>query len=153
MSDPFASEPDMIDIDLEAPNPSLEAGVDIWQVDEAKSDKSKRSGDPMIVLKLSRVRRSSDKIVDRIMLAGGGYDMGKQKLAAFLAPGYKGKLNLADLRNVRVYANTVVTSFEGRSKLEVKPANGLPNAGYLQWSEGGPVPPGYTAPSVDETPF
>lgn len=151
MTSPFAPEDDIIEVDLTAPNPSLEPGVDLWQVDEAKSDKSKRTGDPMIVLKLSRVRRSTDKVTDRIMLAGGGYDMGQQKLGAFVPPGFKGKLNLVDLRNARVYANTEVTSFEGRSKLEVKPRDGLPHAGYAPFIEGGPVPPGYVAP--DEVPF
>lgn len=147
-SNPFEES---IDIDLNAPDPSLEAGVDVWQVDAVKKDVSKSSGAPMLVMTLSRVRRSTDKIIDRIMLAGNGYDMGRQKLAAFLAPGYKGQLRPSDLVNVRVWANTEVSEYQGRSKLEVKPKDGFPNAGYLPWDKDGPVPPGGVQP--EPTPF
>lgn len=143
-------------IDLDAPNPALVPGIDLWRVDKAEKKNSKTSGDPMIELTLSRVTRSSDKIVDRIMLAGNAYDMGREKLRAFVQPGggrFKMDELLPGLRGVHVYANTEVTSFQGRSKLEVKPRDGLPNAGYMPWVENGPTPPGYVVPSVDSTHF
>lgn len=96
----------------------------------------------MLALKLSRVSEPSDCMYDNIMLEGGGWPIGKQKLAAFLDPGFKGDLDPISLVGVRVWAETGINEHKGKQRLAVI-IEGLKHGGYQRAED---PPPGKSVP-------
>ena len=88
-----------------------------------------------------------------VMLAGGGWGIGKRKLAALLEPGFSGELDPLDLVGKRLWVSTGIETYEGKDRLKVM-IDELKHAGYQREDD---VPPGCVAPDdkagYDEVPF
>lgn len=108
----------MVQIDMTQPDRELTPGVDLWEIMECKEDKS-RSGDKMLRMKFFRVRAPSDHMYDNIMLAGGGWGIGKAKLSTLVASDFKGDLDPLDLVGKRVWISTGVETYQGKDRLKV----------------------------------
>lgn len=139
----------MVHIDTTQPDRVLVPGVDLWEIKEAREDKSTK-GDPMLSLKLFRVSNPADHIYDTIMLAGAGWPVGKKKLGALVPAGFNGDLDPLDLIGRRLWASTGIETYQGRDRLRVLIGD-LKFAG-LQPAEM--VPPGCALPDGgDPVPF
>jgi len=137
----------VVHIDMNRPDDSLAPGVDLWQIVSCTA-KPSRGGDNMLALKFERVDGGGN-LFDNVMLGGGGWGIGKQKLAALVEPGFTGDLDPISLVGKRLWIETVVDNFEGRDRLKVN-IKGLKHGGYQRADD---VPPGCTMPAVDEAPF
>ena len=134
------------------PDRERKPGIDLWEVMQAEETKS-RAGDAMFKMKYKRVSDPSAHIYDNVMLAGGGWGIGKQKLAALgVANDFKGEIDPLDFVGKRVWISTGVSTWEGKDNL--KPiTEGLKMAGYQPEEM---VPEGHTLPEppkADEVPF
>lgn len=130
----------MTHVDMTQPDRVLVPGVDLWEIKEAKEEKSGK-GDPMIVLKFSRVSNPSDHLYDRLMLAGNGWPIGKKKLGALLPADFKGSIDMLNLVGVRLWVSTGVEIYKEREQLRVM--SDLKHAGFQKAAD---VPPGCKLP-------
>lgn len=160
----------MADIDTDKPaeqsdRKPLAAGIDLWQIKTAKESKSEKSGANMFTVELNRVsmlaQKYPDRVTDYIMLEGGGWGIGKEKLMAVLGGPFKGKLDALDLVNKRVWLSTGIEKYSAtdkktgeiveREKLKVlvsdpKQSNGFAWCG-IQTEKN--VPAGHALPGED----
>lgn len=132
-------------------------GINLWRVAECQETLSKNST-PMLEIKL---RTGSSEIVDRAMLAGGGWKFGRLKLKALGVPeDFVGDFPVDSMRGKLLWVATVVKpntyidkngETVTKDRLEVD-VNQLKYAGLQPAND---PPPGFTAPpaDVDETPF
>lgn len=163
----------MADIDTDKPveqsdRRKLVPGIDLWQIVTAQETKSEKSGAAMFKIALNRVssmrQKYPDQVIDYIMLEGGGWGIGKEKLMAVLGGPFKGKLDALDLVNRRVWISTGTETYKTvdkktgemveREKLKVlvtdpKQSNGFAWCG-IQHEKN--VPAGCALPGED-TPF
>ena len=96
------------------PESGLLIGTNLWEVRGAKIERSQKSGENMLVLKL---KCGEHDLTDRAMLGGGGWGIGKNKLLALgMAPDFKGSLDALDFIGKKVWIATVEGSFEGIDK-------------------------------------
>lgn len=139
----------MVHIDMTRPDRDLTPGVDLWECKSAESTSS-RKGDPMLKLKHARVDDPTSQLYDIVMLAGGGWPIGKRKLGAFVEPEFAGDFDPLSIVGARFWIETQIEEYEGRSSLKVN-ADALKHGGYQRADD---PPPGKTAPiEVDDTPF
>ena len=136
----------MVHIDMTAPDRELNPGVHLWTVKKCEQTVS-RGGDQMLKLELRR--DDGAKMFDNIMLQGGGWPIGKRKLAVFVGPDFKGDLDPLTIQGRRVWAETVVEAYNGRDNLKVN-IEGLKHAGYQDVND---TPPGQepAPPEVDDS--
>ncbi len=142
----------MVHIDLNKPDRELKPGVDLWEIMKASVEKS-RNGDDMIKLKMFRVRSPEDHLYDNIMLAGGGWGIGKKKLGALLKEGFNAELDPLDLIGKNIWVSLGIEAYKGKDRLKVL-IDELKFAGFQPEDQ---VPAGCKAPeptpSADEVPF
>lgn len=150
-----------IDTDKPADQPArapLTPGVDLWQVAKAEETTSAKSGAQMLKLEMHRVstltQKYPDRVFDNVMLEGGGWGIGKEKLMALLGGPFKGDLDVLDLLNKRVWLSTGIETYDGKDRLKVlvsdpKASNGFAWCG-IQHEKN--VPAGHALPGED-TPF
>lgn len=141
----------MVNVDMNRPDRDLNPGVDLWEVMKSEATNS-RAGDAMIRLKLFRVSDPAAHLFDNIMLAGGGWGIGKSKLVALgVSENFRGDLDPLDFVGRRVWVSTGVDSYEGKDRLKVM-IDGLRYSGYQPADQ---VPPGCVAPEPesDRVPF
>lgn len=143
----------MVFIDTTRPDRELRPGWDLWEVTSFTSGKS-RKGDAMFTVKLARVSDLNEQIQDTIMLEGLGWGLGKQKLGAFLPPGFKGDVDPIGFTGRRVWVETGIETYKdknGADRQSLKPVPSGKHAGYQQEND---PPPGMTAPApAAEDPF
>jgi len=137
----------MVHIDLNAPDPRLTPGVDLWEIRECNR-KDSRGGTPMLALKLARVSDPTQHMYDNIMLAGGGWGIGKRKLGAFLPADFAGEFDPLDLIGTQVWVETEIQTYEGKDRLAVN-VNGLKHGGYQRADD----PPAGKTIDEDSVPF
>lgn len=135
----------MVYIDTTRPGRELSPGIDLWAIRECVAKRS-RKGDNMLAIKFERVSDSGDHLYENVMLEGAGWEIGKEKLAALLEPGFKGDLDPLALIGRRLWVSTTVREYEGKSSLSVN-IDELRHKG-LQREED--VPPGCTPPPPPE---
>lgn len=139
----------MVYIDSEAPDPSMEPGIDLWKVIQCEHATAQKSGAPMFKIKLARCSNSEQHMYDIIMLGGPGRKYGIGKLRAILATAsIQGDIDPLDLVGKRVWVATkieVYTNKQGQDaeKLAVNSAV-LRCGGYQPEQE---VPDGYSLPA------
>ena len=144
-----------IDMNKE-PETGLLVGTHLWEVRGAKIEKSQKSGEPMLVLKL---KCGEIELTDRAMLGGGGWGIGKAKLIALgMSPTFKGSLDPLDFIGRKVWIATVKGQFEGLDKktgakktiykMEVD-IDQLANAGYQEHEK---IPEGAVVPVAGNGP-
>lgn len=142
----------MVKIDMTQPDQNLVPGVFLVFVKAATVKKSK-SGDDMIGLELGGVERPATRLYDNIMLAGGGWPMGKQKLTALgLGEDFTGDFDVANLNGRRVWVATKIETYKGKDKLSID----IQQLKYAGMQPEDDVPGGCVAPEkyTDEaTPF
>ena len=152
----------MFELDMtKEPESRWLTGVNLWEVRSAAIERAK-SGEMMLVLKL---KCGEYELKDRAMLGGGGWGIGRNKLAALgVSAEFKGKFDPLDFIGRKVWIATAMSSFEGIDKKTGEPRkfpkldvdiDGLPLSGYQVADK---IPPGARAPEVreasdDETPF
>ncbi len=134
----------MVQIDMTRPDRDLTPGVDLWKIIKCEPVQS-RAGDPMLKVKFARVSDPQEHIYDNIMLAGGGWGIGKQKLGALLEANFKGDLDPLDLVGKRLWLYTVVDTYKGKDNLKVG-IEELRHAGYQRADD---PPPGKDAPGPE----
>lgn len=144
----------MVHIDLTKPDREFTPGVDLWEIREATHTRGRNgSGDPRLNLKLVRVTNTSDHLYDVVMLDGKGWGIGKAKLQALLPAGFAGDLDPLSLVGRRLWVETMIGEYEGKSRLQVN-IKGLKHSGFQAEEE---VPAGKdlsTMPDGDPlTPF
>ena len=135
----------MVYVDTTQPDRELRPGVDLWRV-IACEEKTSRSGDAMLNLKLAREEDQGDHVYDVVMLEGKGRGIGIQKLRAFLPDGFKGELDPVSLIGARVWADMSIEEYQGKQSLKVD-IGGLKHAGYQRADD---PPDGRDAPPKDE---
>lgn len=130
----------------------LTPGIDLWEVMSMEAGKS-QAGDAKLSAKFSRVANPSDHMYDTIMLAGGGWDIGKPKLVALGVPeDLDGDLDTLSLLGVRVWISTGIETYQGKDRMKVL-IDDLSHKGYQPAAQ---VPPGCVMPeepAQDEPPF
>lgn len=143
-------------IDMTKSGRDLKPGVDLWRVEQCVARPS-RNGDQMFEMKLARASNDQDTILDWIMLEGGGWEIGKEKLRAYgIGPDFKGELDALSFVGKRVWAATAISPYtdkEGKQRESLKvDINELKFNGLQPEND---VPPGCSAPAaeVDDTPF
>lgn len=132
-------------------------GINLWRLVECKPDTAKTSGSPMLVLKL---RAGSSEITDRVMLAGGGWKLGRRKLMALgVAENHKGAIDPLSFLNKLLWVATIVKPNtyikDGETKTVDRLEVDINQLKYAGLQPANDPPPGFTAPpaDVDETPF
>ena len=153
----------MVYIDTNKPDRELIPGVDLWEVIQCSHSRS-QAGTDMLKLKFARVSNSSDHLFDNIMLDGGGWSIGKQKLAALVDPGFAGDIDPLDFVGRRLWLETGVQEYTkkdgGKGQSLKVLIEGLKHAGYQREDD---PPPGKSVPAKtdaeefledsEETPF
>lgn len=153
----------MVDIDMSRePESNLLVGTHLWTVKNARVEKSKTSGENMLVLTL---KSGESEMTDRAMLGGGGWGIGKKKLLALGLPAdFKGALDPIQFIGAKVWCATKIEPYQGIDKKTGQPrtfqslkvdVDQLTHAGYQPEAM---VPAGCTAPvegwpKGDDTPF
>lgn len=135
----------MVQVDMTRPGRELRPGIDLWKTTKCESVRS-RAGDQMLKLTLERVSNPQERVFDNIMLEGGGWEIGKRKLAAFVPADFKGDLDPLELVCIRVWVCTAVDTYQGKDKLAVS-IDELKCAGYQRVED---VPPGCSVPEVED---
>lgn len=132
-------------VDMTRPDADLTAGIDLWQVRDAK-EKTSQKGAPMLALQFVRCSGGAT-LYDNILLDGGGWPIGKRKLTALgLSPTHRGDIEPAAFLEKRVWLATMLKTYNGRDSLVVDIGQ-LKFAGYQP--EGDP-PPGRTVPVQED---
>lgn len=112
----------MVEIDMnKEPTDSMLTGIHLWEVKGCKSERSSK-GDPMLTVTLRTFNQENEyELVDRIMLAGNGWALGKPKLIALgMEPTFKGDLDPLDFIGRKVW---LATHVEEREALATRGAN------------------------------
>lgn len=138
----------MVEVDMTQAGRDLNPGIDLWEIVTANEAKS-QGGDKMIKLKFERVSEAKDKVFDNIMLEGGGWDIGKGKMAAFVPADFKGNIDLLTWVGKQLWVATGVEAWNGKDRLKVM-IDELKFKGYQPAED---VPPGKELPALDEPPF
>lgn len=141
----------MAHIDMTKPARELNPGIDLWKVGAAEETRS-RAGDLMFKLKFKRVSNPADGFYERIMLEGGGAEIGQEKLKAFLKPDHVGDVDASEFVGVRVWAATMVNTYKKddgstASNLQTNIAE-LKHKGLQREDD---VPPGHSLPDPGES--
>ena len=140
----------MVELDMNKAAEDLpEEGVYLLEVKDAQT-KTARSGSAMISVQY-KMRDRDVTVWDNIMLEGGGWKIGKPKLAALGVPSdFKGNLNPLDLVGKRVWAALKRDTYDGRDRMSVD-INKLKYCGLQPESM---MPEGASmGEAVGETPF
>ena len=135
-----------------------EPGVHLWEVTKSEAGTS-QSQHPKFSVEAERVE-GDGRLYDTIMLAGGGWGIGKAKLTALGVPmDFDGDLDPLDLVHRRFWASTGIEEYtvasgkhagKKREKLKVL-IDDLEHCGYQHVDK---VPPGCDSPAaLDEPPF
>lgn len=134
------------------PESGLLLGTYLWEVCGAKVERSSKTGEYMLVLKL---KCGEHELTDRAMLGGGGWGIGRKKLIALgLKPDFKGNLDPVEFIGRRVWVATVKGEWQGIDKKTGAPRtftkmevdiNQLDLAGYQAEQN---VPAGATLPET-----
>lgn len=143
----------MVYIDLDAPDPSLEAGIHLYRVAKCEEKASQKTGDMMFVLELARVDNSNMRLRSQIMLEGRGRKYGVRKLSALLGTGFKGEITPDSILERKVWVATKVTEYttkDGSKDFRLEVNDALLRCGGFQ--PEGEIPDGCALPE-DSQPF
>ena len=126
---------------------SLKPGVYLAAVKDA-TEKTSKNGDPYFSLLLQATDFGKKLCHDTLMLAGGGWGIGKAKLSVL---GFKDEpeINAYDLVGRTCYVAVKEGEYNGQKKLEVDIRRG--KGGYFELAPDGVLTP--APPTAEETPF
>lgn len=143
----------MVHIDMNKPDASLLAGVDLWQIMTCTATVS-GSGDQMLKLKFQRVSDPKAHLYDNVMLEGRGWGIGRQKCGALLSPDFSGDLDPLDLVGAQLWVETKVEEYQGKKRLAVD-IKGLKHGGFQRREDvpKGKELPADTGVSDEDVPF
>lgn len=139
----------MAHIDMNRPDESCKPGVDLWKIVECTEKYARSSGNKMLALKMHRASGEPGTVYDNIMLEGGGWGIGKAKLAALLPADFNDELDPLSFVGRKLWVETSVESTSGKDRLRVNIA-GLKHNGFQAEED---VPPGHVAPEEQPAPF